>query len=62
MKYFAKSFCKDEVKSWLEANGQYVRLTKNVVSNFPEFKERSRFKGLVKAATEENEVRTFMTL
>jgi len=29
---------------------------------FPEFKERSRFKCLVKAATEENEVRTFMTL
>ena len=35
---------------------------KNVVSNFPEFKEWSRFKGLVTVATVENEERTFMTL
>jgi len=27
---------------------------------FPEFKERSRFKGLVKTGTEENQVRTFL--
>ena len=37
---------------------QYVRMTKNVVFFFPEFKERPRFKGLVKGETEENQVKT----
>ena len=43
---------------WLEC----MRTTKNAVSIFPHIKERLKFKRIVKAEAEENQVRTFYRL